>query len=227
MKQGQGLILRLEQERYLERLLPPRDALLREMEERAGRDDIPISDPEVGRLLSVLARSTGARRILELGTAIGYGTLCLARGAPEARVVSIDTDPERLAEARDWLTRGGVADRVELLQGAALDLLPELPGRFDLVYVDAIKTEYRRYLDLLLPKLEVGGMVVLDNLLWKGQVAEPAEDEPEDERARALHAFNAYLMMHPQLQAVVLPLGDGVGLATKTRPLMSEMGGPY
>ncbi|HVR99149.1 MAG TPA: O-methyltransferase [Thermoanaerobaculia bacterium] len=227
MKQGQGLILRLEQERYLERLLPPRDPLLREMEERAGVDDIPISDPEVGRLLSVLARATGARRILELGTAIGYGTLCLARGAPEARVVSIDTDPERIAEARTWLTRGGVADRVELLQGAALDLLPELPGRFDLVYVDAVKTEYRRYLDLLLPKLEVGGMVILDNLLWKGQVAEPPEDEPEDERARALRAFNAYLMMHPQLQAVVLPLGDGVGLATKTRPLMSEMGGPY
>ena len=227
MKQGQGLILRLEQERYLERLLPPRDPLLREMEERAGVDDIPISDPEVGRLLSVLARATGARRILELGTAIGYGTLCLARGAPEARVVSIDTDPERIAEARTWLTRGGVADRVELLQGAALDLLPELPGRFDLVYVDAVKTEYRRYLDLLLPKLEVGGMVILDNLLWKGQVAEPPEDESEDERARALRAFNAYLMMHPQLQAVVLPLGDGVGLATKTRPLMSEMGGPY
>ncbi len=227
MKQGQGRILRLEQERYLERLLPPRDPLLREMEERAGRDDIPISDPEVGRLLSILARSTGARRILELGTAIGYGTLCLARGAPEARVVSIDTDPERLAEAQAWLTRAGVAERVELLQGAALDLLPDLPGRFDLVYVDAVKTEYRRYLDLLLPKLEVGGMVVLDNLLWKGQVAEPLEDEPEDERAKALYTFNAYLMMHPQLQAVVLPLGDGLGLATKIKPLMSEMGGPY
>lgn len=227
MKQGQGRILRLEQDRYLERLLPPRDPLLREMEERAGRDDIPISDPEVGRLLSILARSTGARRILEIGTAIGYGTLCLARGAPEARVVSIDTDPERLTEARAWLTRAGVADRVELLQGAALDLLPDLPGRFDLVYVDAVKTEYRRYLDLLLPNLEVGGMVVLDNLLWKGQVAEPPEDGPEDERAKALYTFNAYLMMHPQLQAVVLPLGDGLGLATKIKPLMSEMGGPY
>jgi caffeoyl-CoA O-methyltransferase len=229
MKQGQGLILRLEQERYLERLLPPRDPLLREMEERAERDDIPISDPEVGRLLSILARSTGARRILELGTAIGYGTLCLARGAPEARLVSIDTDPERLAEAHAWLTRAGVADRVELLQGPALDLLPDLPGRFDLVYVDAVKTEYRRYLDLLLPRLEVGGMVILDNLLWKGQVAEPpiGGDEPEDERAKALYTFNAYLMMHPQLQAVVLPFGDGLGIATKTRPLMSEMGGPY
>ncbi len=227
MKQGQGLILRLEQERYLERLLPPRDPLLREMEERAKRDNVPISDPEVGRLLSILARSTGARRILEIGTAIGYGTLCLARGAPEARLVSIDTDPERLAEARAWLTRAGVADRVELLQGAALDLLPDLPGRFGLVYVDAVKTEYRRYLDLLLPKLEVGGMIVLDNLLWKGQVAEPPVDEPEDERAKALYTFNAYLMMHPQLQAVVLPFGDGLGIATKTKPLMSEMGGPY
>jgi predicted O-methyltransferase YrrM len=226
VKHGLGKILRLEQERYLERLLPPRDALLTEMEEIAARDDVPISDPEVGRLLSILARVTGARRIVEVGTAIGYGTLCLARGAPEARVITIDSDPQRLATARAYLERGGVADRVDLLQGAALDVLPTLAGPIDLAYIDAVKREYRRYLDLLLPKLRVGGVVAVDNVLWKGRVAEPAEDE-DDENADHLRAFNGYLMMHPQLQAVVLPLGDGVGLATKTRPLVSEMGGPF
>lgn len=225
MKHGDASILRPEQEAYLERLLPPRDPLLKEMEEQARRESIPISDPEVGRLLAILARSTGARRILEIGTAIGYGALCLARGAPEARVVSIDKDPERLATARRYLEQGGVADRVELIEGAALDVLYRLQGPFDLVYIDAVKTEYRRYLDQVIPNLRVGGLIVCDNLLWGGSVAEPPEEDDRD--ADALRAFNGYLMMHPQLQAVVLPLGDGVGIATKLKPTILEMGGPY
>ncbi|HKH47998.1 MAG TPA: O-methyltransferase [Thermoanaerobaculia bacterium] len=226
MKHGRGSILHPEQEAYLERLLPPGDALLREMEKQARRDDVPISDPEIGRLLSILARSLDARQILEVGTAIGYGALCLARGAAAARVVTIELDPQRIEQARGNLVKGGVADRVEIVQGAALDVLPRLEGPFDLVFVDAVKKEYRRYLDLLLPKLRVGGLILIDNLLWKGHVAAPPEDE-DDEVADALRAFNGYLMMHPQLQAVILPVGDGLGVATKTKPLISEMGGPY
>jgi len=225
MKHGWASILRPEQEGYLDRLLPPRDPLLREMEERAEREDIPISDPEVGRLLSILARSAGARRILEIGAAIGYGAVWLARGAPEARVQSVDINPERLAVARQYLERAGLADRVELIEGKALEVIQRLDGPFDLVYVDAVKTEYRRYLDLVVPKLRVGGLIVCDNLLWGGEVAAPGEEEDRD--ADALRAFNGYLMMHPQLQAVVLPLGDGVGLATKIKPTIFEMGGPF
>jgi caffeoyl-CoA O-methyltransferase len=226
MKHGKAAILQPEQETYLERLLPPRDPLLREMEERAAREDVPISDPEVGKLLGVLARATGARRILEIGAAIGYGAIWLARGAPEARVQSIDVNPERLAVARGYLERAGVADRVELIEGAALEVIHRLDGPFDLVYVDAVKTDYRRYLDTVLPKLRVGGVIVCDNLLWGGQVAAPDEGR-EDRDADALRAFNGYLMMHPQLQAVVLPLGDGVGIATKIKPTIFEMGGPF
>jgi caffeoyl-CoA O-methyltransferase len=226
MKRGDAVILHPEQESYLDRLLPPRDAILREMEERAAREEIPISDPEVGKLLGILARATGARRILEIGAAIGYGAIWLARGAPEARVTSVDIDPERLAVARGYLERAGLADRVELIEGAALEVIHRLDGPFDLVYVDAVKTEYRKYLDLVLPKLRVGGVIVFDNLLWGGQVAAPGEDR-EDRDADALRAFNGYLMMHPQLQAVVLPASDGVGLATKIKPTMFEMGGPF
>ena len=223
MKDRPDAILRPEQADYLERLLPPSDPLLAEMERLADERRIPISDPEVGRLLELLARSCGARRMLEVGTAIGYGALCLARGAPEATVVSLDRDPERQAEARGWLERGGVAERVELLCGEALELLPGLDGPFDLAYVDADKPHLRRYLDLLLPKLAVGGLVVVDNLLWKGRVA----GDEMDEETEAIRAFNGYLMMHPQLRSVLLPLGDGVGLATKTKPLVTEMGGPF
>jgi len=216
-------ILRPEQEAYLERLLPPRDPLLREMEEQAAREDIPISDPEVGRLLAILARAAGARLILEIGTAIGYGALVLARGAPEARVVTLDISAERLATARRYLERAGVADRVDLVEGAALEVLHRLPGPFDLVYIDAVKTEYRRYLDLVLPKLRIGGLIVCDNLLWSGRVA-AGDQEAETE---ALRSFNGYLMMHPQLQSVVLSVGDGLGVATKLKPTIMEMGGPF
>lgn len=233
MKKSADAILHTAQAAYLDRLLPPRDPLLAEMERAAADGGVPIADPEVGRLLTVLARATGARRIVEVGTAIGYGTLCLARGAPEAELVTIDRDREMLERARGYLERAGVAGRVRLVEGAALDVLAGLGGRFDLAWVDAAKTEYRRYLDLLLPQIEVGGTLAFDNLLWGGRVADPPADDlaedgdAEDASTDALRAFNGYLMIHPQLAAVVLPFGDGVGLAVKTKPLISEMGGPF
>ena len=226
MKDRADALLHPVQAAYLDRLLPPRDPLLTEMEAAAAAGDVPIADPEVGRLLTLLARATGARRIVEIGTAIGYGALCLARGAPEAEVVTIDQDPAMLERARGYLKRAGVAGRVRLVEGAALEAIPALDGRFGLAWVDAAKAEYRRYLDLLLPKVEVGGTLAFDNLMRKGLVADPDEDD-EDADADALRAFNGYLMMHPQLTAVVLPFGDGVGLAVKTKPLMTELGGPY
>ena len=225
MKDRADAILRAEQAAYLERLLPPRDALRREMEEASAEGDIPSSDPEVARLLEILARALRAERMLEIGTAIGYGALAMLRGSPQGRVVTIDPDPERRARALAYLERAGVADRAELVDGKALDVLPRLQPPFDLVYIDALKTEYRRYLDLSLPLLRVGGLVVIDNLLWKGRIAEPPEEE--DANARAIASFNPYFMIHPQLVSLILPLGDGVGLATKTRPLVTEMGGPF
>ena len=237
MKDRIGAIVRPEQERYLEGLLPPRDEIVREMGAEAAEEDIPISDPEVGRLLQMQARATAglANRIVEVGCAIGYGALLMARAAPEARVVTIDHEEAMLRRAKGWLERAEVADRVDLLHGPARQVLADLQGSseqggpFDLAYVDAAKTEYRHYLDLLLPQMRLGGVLVFDNLLWKGRVAEPETggQAEEDESAEALRAFNPYLMIHPQLHAVILPLGDGVGLATKTKATILEMGGPY
>ena len=235
MKSHPGAILRPEQERYLERLLPPRDALVAEMEQVAAAEDVPISDPEVVRLLEVLAAATAglAGRIVEVGCAIGYGALHLARAAPASRVLTVDQDGAMLERARGFLERAGVADRVDLLHGPARRVLAGLDGPFDLAYVDAAKVEYRHYLDLLLPLLRVGGVLVFDNLLWKGKVAQPepgrgaGNGAGEDEQTRAIRAFNPYLMIHPQLRAAVLPVGDGVGVATKTKPTILEMGGPF
>jgi len=229
MKDRLGAILRPEQERYLESLLPPRDEIVREMEAEAAEEDVPISAPEVGRLLAMQARATAglANRIVEVGCAIGYGALLMARAAPDARVLTIDQDEAMLQRARGWLERAEVADRVDLLHGPARQVLADLQGPFDLAYVDAAKEEYRHYLDLLLPQMRLGGVLIFDNLLWKGWIAEPPAGQEEDAQTRALRAFNPYLMIHPQLHSVILPLGDGVGLATKTKTTILEMGGPY
>ena len=226
MKARPDAILRTEQAAYVDSLLPPRDPLRARMERLAHDESIPISDPEVGHLLEILAAGARAERILEIGTAIGYGTLCLARGAPQATVTTIDRDPEIQERARVFLTEGEVLDRVELVTGQAVDVIPTLSGPFDLIYLDGDKESYRRCLDLGLQKLRVGGLMVVDNLLWKGEIADPPAAGLSDS-ARHVETFNVYFMIHPQLRAVVLPVGDGVGIATKRVPLITDMGGPY
>jgi predicted O-methyltransferase YrrM len=220
-------VLRPRQARYLERLRPPADPLRAEMEEVARREGIPIAHPELARLLEAVAAVSPAGRVLEIGTAIGYGTLHLARGAREGRVVTVDRDAAAQARAAGYLERAGVAARVEMVHGAALEVLTRLQGPFDLVYLDADKTEYRRCLDLALPLVPVGGRIVVDNLLWQGRIADPSLRPEGDRVAEAVERFNPYFLIHPQLAASILPVGDGVGFAVKRRETMRELGGPY
>lgn len=228
MKDRADAILQSAQAAYLEGLLPRRDELLREIEARALADDVPISDPEVGLLLQMLTATSGARRVLEVGSAIGYGTIWLARGGADVEVVGIEKDPSRIEAARSYLERAEVTSRVQLLEGDALELMRSLTPPFDLVYLDSDKKDYRRLLDFSLQLLRLGGLVVIDNLLWKGQVADPPDDyDQEDEEAEVLRMFNGYFSMHPQLDSLILPLGDGVGLAVKKKHLVTDLGGPY
>jgi caffeoyl-CoA O-methyltransferase len=219
-------ILREAQADYLDSLLPPRDPLRARLEALAAEEELPIATPDLGHLLEILARASCSKAILEIGTCIGYGTLCLARGATEARITTIDRDPAMQERARELLAEGEVLERIDFVVGEALEVLPGLTETFDLVYLDCDKKSYRRCLDLALQKLRVGGLVVVDNLLWRGEIAEPPADGLSAS-ARAVETFNSYFMIHPQLRALVLPLGDGVGVGTKLRPLITDLGGPY
>ncbi len=220
-------ILRPAQAKYLEALRPLRDGLVAELERYALENDVPIALPDLGRLLEALAAARPAGRCLEIGTAIGYGTLRLARGAREGRVVSIERDPARIALARTFLETGGVLSRVELLEGEALEVLRRVEGPFDLVYIDGDKRDYRRCLDLTLPLVTLGGCIVVDNLLWHGAIADPKLRAEGDLAAREIERFNPYFMIHPQLATVLLPLGDGVGLGVKKKQTIRELGGPF
>ncbi len=172
MKARVDAIVRPEQAEYLERLLPANTGLLEEMEAHAAEHRVPIADREVARFLEITARACGARRVLEIGMAIGYTVIHIARALPpDGLLVTIEPSDEMIARSEDYLRRAGLRERVRIEKGKALEVLPTLSETFDLVFLDALKEEYADYLELSLPLLRVGGLVVCDNLLWGGQVA--------------------------------------------------------
>lgn len=216
MKARADAILRSEQAVYLERLLPANAGLLAEMEEYADVHRVPIADPEVARFLEIAARANGARRVLEIGMAIGYSVIHLARALPaDGLVVTIELSGEMIARSEEFLRRASLRERVRIERGPALEVLPRLEETFDLVFIDAVKEEYSRYLELALPLLRAGGVVIVDNLLWGGQVAGEISAPSQTASTQALREFNQRFMRHPQLISIVLPLGDGLGYAVK------------
>jgi predicted O-methyltransferase YrrM len=197
---------------YLRDLRPERSEVMAEMEAVAERDSVPIVQWETGRFLAVLCRTLDPV-VLEVGTAIGYSTLHMAEQLSAGRVVTLERDPDRATQARSYLERAGVADRVELIEGDAIDTIPELEGPFDLLFVDASKGEYRKYIELAEPLLSERCTLVVDNLLMSGDVA---LDESEtaswsSDSLAAARALNAELLVSDRWLACVLPIGDGVG----------------
>jgi caffeoyl-CoA O-methyltransferase len=218
MKDAPDAILRPEQAAYLEALEPVRDALLMRMETLAASRGEPISDPEVASFLSVVASSLSARApfVVELGTNIGYGAIVLGRAVgPSGRVVSIELDAKLCADARRFVEEAKLGGRVEVREGRALEVIAKLERPIDLAYVDCMKEEYPAYFDALVPRLAPHGVLVADNVLWKGHVA--AAEVPEGERARtlALREFNRRVVSDPRLTGVILPLGDGIAFAVR------------
>ena len=215
MKARVDAIIQRDQAEYLDRLIGQNDPLLVEMEEYAAEHRVPIADREVARFLQITARAIRAERVLEIGMAIGYSVIHLARGMVEyGTVVTIEPNDEMIQVATGFLQRANVAGRVQLARGKALDMMPAFTETYDLLYIDAVKEEYKQYLDLGLPRLRSGGVVVVDNLLWGGKVAQP-ESADDESSTIALREFNHYFMNHPELRSEILSVGDGLGYAVK------------
>jgi predicted O-methyltransferase YrrM len=203
---------------YLEQLRPERDALLAEMEELARLERIPIVEWETGRLLATLVRALRPRLVLEVGTAIGCSTLHMARELDAAgRIVTLERDPERIAQARAFWARGGVQDRIELVEGDALASIAALDGPFDLVFLDATKTEIDAYLAALTGRLTERCLLVVDNLLMSGEaaLAEGLDTAWSDEALAAARRTTRALMASEEWLFSLLPVGDGVGLGAR------------
>jgi predicted O-methyltransferase YrrM len=197
-----------EIDRYLHELANPDDPVLREMELVAAERSFPIVGPQVGRLLHLLARSIGARRVIELGSGFGYSAYWFARAVGEqGEVVLTEGSQERADEADDFLRRGGLRDRVRIEVGDALEIIDRIGGEFDVVFNDIDKEHYPRVLDKADAALRPGGLFISDNMLWFGAVL---EQRPVEESTRGVQELTRMLYDSDVFETVLIPLRDGV-----------------
>ncbi len=207
---------------FIDSVAPVPHPVLLDMESEAERDGIPILDRASGRILAALAAARV--RIVEVGTAIGYSTLCMALAQPPAgTIATLDPDAGRTDRARTFWRRAGIPDgRIAVLNAPALAAFeradPVVDGPFDLAFIDAVKAEYADYLDALVPRLRTGALVVADNVLYHGLVAGRRDVDQEGPGAHvsadAMRAFDAAVLSDPRFAAAILPVGDGLLVAT-------------
>jgi predicted O-methyltransferase YrrM len=198
-------------EKYMHSLLPARDEVLAEMEAYAAEHDVPIIGPAVARFLAALVMMTKAKRIFELGSAIGYSTIWMARAAgADAEVHYSDGSAENAKRAQGYFERAGVASRIHVHVGDALTALALAPGTFDLIFNDVDKDGYPTVLDAIPNRIKTGGLFVTDNTLWHGTVV-----NPQQASERAVCLFNQRLFESPDFYATQLPIRDGVSVAVR------------
>jgi caffeoyl-CoA O-methyltransferase len=204
---------------YLAAHRTPDDPILEELraetERKTGGLSVMQIAPEQGTFLTLLVAALGARRVLEVGTFTGYSTLCMARGLPaDGQLIACDISEEWTSIGKPYWDKAGVADRIDLRIGPALDTLRALPREqsFDFAFIDADKTSYAAYYDEILPRLHTGGLIAVDNVLWGGAVI--SSDEQSDD-TRAIVAFNDMVTEDRRVQSVMLGISDGLTLARK------------
>jgi len=201
-------------EEYLYKLLPERDVVMGEMEAYAEMNRVPIIGPAVARLLALLVQVSGAKRIFEMGSAIGYSTIWLARAAgPKGKIFYTDGDPANAHRAKVYFRMAGVTKRIEVKIGNALELVKKAPGKFDMIFNDVDKHQYPEAFRAALPKLRRGGLFITDNTIWSGKAARPAADD--DKNTRGVQEFNRLVYASKELYPVLIPLRDGVTICCK------------
>jgi caffeoyl-CoA O-methyltransferase len=205
-------------EDYLSNLMPPRSGVLAELEQRAYYRGLPLVGAVEGQLLYLLAKSMGAREALEIGTATGYAALwiMLAVAPAGGRLTAIERQPERYKLAQDTIERAGFGDQLDIIAGEWFSVLESVHGPFDLIFLDILRNltdehDAVKALELCISRLRPGGMLIGDNVLCNGLVAEE-NDEPI---VRGIQEFNRAIMLHPQLESVIIPLRDGVAICRK------------
>jgi predicted O-methyltransferase YrrM len=198
---------------YLNALLPPRTPVLEEMERQAKERKIPIVGPAVGRVLHQYAKLLNAKTVFEMGSAIGYSTIWWAMAVGEGgRVYYTDGDEKNAREAEGYFRQAGVLDRIEITVGDALEILAKRHEQFDILFNDVDKHAYPRVFEMAAAHVRRGGLFITDNVLWSGRVAEA---DPKEETTRAIVKFNQQLKESKDWFTTVLPLRDGVAVATR------------
>lgn len=193
------------------------DVLNRLRDETAGMGEISEMQisPEQGTFFTILTAAIGAKHAIEVGTFTGYSSLCIARSlAPGGKLICVDESEKWTAIARKYWTEAGLQDRIELRLGAAIPLLKQLkPGlTFDLAFIDAAKTEYDAYYELILPRVRKNGLIMLDNMLWGGRLGKGPVTQ---DSGKAIDALNHKLANDSRVEATLLAIADGIFLCRK------------
>jgi caffeoyl-CoA O-methyltransferase len=207
-------------EDYLADLMPPRSGVIAELEQRAHDHGLPLVGPVEGQLLYLLAKSIDAREALEIGTATGYAATWILRavGPAGGRLTAIERQPERYKLAEEYITRAGYGACLNIIEGEWFSVLESVSGPFDLIFLDILRNLSGEHdavhaLGLCVSRLRPGGLLIGDNVLCNGLVA---EDDPDlGPTVRGIQEFNQAIMEHPQLESVIIPLRDGVAICRK------------
>lgn len=203
---------------YLEEIRGTRPALIREMEEEAKRDHVPIMDALGFETYRALLQLQRPKRLLEIGTAIGYSAIRMASAVPSLEIVSIERNEHRYERATYYVERSEYKDRITLIHADALsEEMTFQPNTFDALFIDAAKGQYRNFFEKYVPYLKEDGVVYCDNLFMHGLVFQKLEEVPRRNRTmyRNLRDFTKWLHEHPAYDFSILPVGDGIGIARK------------
>lgn len=203
-------------EEYLEQHTTPMDEVLHELYREThlhAMNPRMASGPVQGRFLQLLCQLMQPKKVLEIGTFTGFATICMARGmGSDGLLTTIEANEEYEGIIRKYLAKAAVADRVRLIIGDAKEVIPTLEGGFDLVFIDADKISYPSYYDLVIEKLNPGGVILADNVLWEGKVLNVGTKERD---TKAIQAFNDKVQNDPRVENVLLPLRDGLMMIRK------------
>ncbi|MGI8495123.1 MAG: O-methyltransferase [Pyrinomonadaceae bacterium] len=204
---------------YAEEHTSGESGILRELREKTfgeRNDKSMLSGFYQGRLLAMLSKMIAPRRILEIGTYMGYSAMCLAEGlADDGKIITLDMQPETHEIAKIFWAKSDVHDKIDGRLGDAGEIIPTLDVTFELVFIDADKPNYAKYYDLVFPKMRVGGLIIADNVLWSGEVLKVESGETDDESTIALHEYNKKIYADKRVSNILFAVRDGLMIARK------------
>ena len=204
---------------FLIGMIPERSGILKEMEEYAKENRVPLITPDIAGLLAVLIKTAGVKSILEIGTAIGYSAIHMGICAGEGfSITTIERNEELAAMAASFTKKAGMEDNIRIMAGTAEELLRDIPGSFDMIFVDAAKGQYMDFMKDSIGKLRIGGLFVCDNVLFRGMVAERSLlIRRKITIVKRLKKFLSFISSCESLQTAVIPMGDGISVCCKLK----------
>ncbi|MBU8905541.1 O-methyltransferase [Desertibacillus haloalkaliphilus] len=205
---------------YLESLIKPRNELISEIEQYASIHDVPIMELVGIETMLQLLNVQKPKKIVEIGTAIGYSAIRMAQQLPDSQIVTIERDPERYEKALEFIERAGVSDQIKVIFGDALEVVQEIEklGPFDVLFIDAAKGQYQRFFEHYGALVNEQGMILSDNVLFKGLVAnQNAEPKRLKTLVKKLQQYNEWITAHPEYETTILPIGDGIAVSVKRK----------